>query len=274
MPELPEVEIIVRGLKRTILKKTIDSIYINSPKIENDNPSGWLNILPGKEFRAIRRRGKNILVDLSDNYTLWVHLKMTGHLYFLPDSTEIEKHDLMIFRIRDNSHSLRFNDYRRFGRIRLFRTDEVLMQEGLADLGPDPLEISPDEFVGLFRGRQRMIKPALLDQTLISGLGNIYSDEALFLAKIHPRKLNTRISRTKLTELHKNIQKILKKSIRAMGTTVDTYSGVDGRPGGFKKYLQVYGREGERCYRCGSIIKREKVGSRSAHFCPRCQRKP
>lgn len=272
MPELPEVETIVKGLRRTILNKVIDSVDVNDLKINDDNPAGWLNILRGKRFVDVRRRGKNILIDLSDNYTIWVHLKMTGHLYFLRKKTAIGKHDRIIFNIKNNSHNLRFNDYRRFGRVRLLQKAEVIRQKGLVDLGPEPLEITQREFVNLCRAKSRMIKPALLDQTFLAGLGNIYSDESLYLSRIHPRKLTDRISKAKLSELHINIQKILKKAIRLMGTSVDSYAGVDGEPGGYQRYLLVYDREGQPCKRCGAVIKRERIGSRSAHFCPHCQR--
>lgn len=272
MPELPEVEIIVRGLKRAIVGKRILSVKNASPKIRQDNCRGWLRTLQHKEFIGVRRRGKNILIDLSDNYTLWIHLKMTGHLYYYPESTPLEKHDLMIFKLDNDSHELRFNDYRRFGRVRLFKTDTIISQKGLIELGPEPLEITEGEFVRLCRSKSRMIKPALLDQSFLAGLGNIYADESLYLAKIHPRKLTDKISKPKLKALHANIQYILKKAIRLMGTTVDSYSGVNGQPGGFQKYLLAYGREGEPCRNCGGKIRREKIGSRSAHYCPKCQR--
>jgi formamidopyrimidine-DNA glycosylase len=117
-----------------------------------------------------------------------------------------------------------------------------------------------------------MIKPALLDQNFLAGIGNIYADETLFMSRIHPLKQTNRISKSKLAELHRNIQQTLKKAISLMGTSVDTYAGVDGRPGGFQKYLRVYGRENQKCYNCGTKIRRIKIGSRSSHFCSRCQR--
>ena len=273
MPELPEVETVVWGLAGTIVGHTIESIRINAPKIDKENPRGWRRLLRGKKFISVRRRGKNILLDLSDGYTLWIHLKMTGHLYYVPESDEIDKHDLLRFKLKNNSHELRFNDYRRFGRVRLIRTADIAGQKGLAELGPEPLEISVEDFIKLAGRTNRMIKPALLDQTFLAGVGNIYADESLYLAGIHPRRLTGNISRVKLIALHTSIQKVLKKAIRLMGTSVDSFSGVDGQPGGYQKYLQVYGREGESCRRCGAIIKREKIGSRSCHFCPRCQRK-
>nr|MBN2276525.1 DNA-formamidopyrimidine glycosylase [candidate division Zixibacteria bacterium] len=272
MPELPEVETVVRGLRSTVLNKIIKSVQVTYSKIDSDNAPGWTDILRGMQVMAVRRRGKNILMDLSGGYTLWVHLKMTGHLYYLPADTEIDKHDLVIFNLTDNGYHLRFNDYRRFGRVRLFSTAEIMNQKGLVELGPEPLEIGTNEFVRLFRLKKRMIKPALLDQTMLAGLGNIYSDETLFLSRIHPQKTTDRIAPRKLSELHGHIQAMLKKAIRLMGTSVDSYAGVNGQPGGFQKYLRVYGREGEPCFVCGTAIVRKKIGSRSAHFCPRCQR--
>jgi len=272
MPELPEVETIVRGLRRFVLGKTIGSVFINSPKIQKSNFSGWTNIFPDKKILHINRRGKNILIELSDGFTLWIHLKMTGHLYYLSEAEAIDKHDLMIFHFKNDSNNLRFNDYRRFGNIRLIKTGELANQKGLAELGPEPLEISKSDFIKLFCRSKRMIKPALLDQTFLAGIGNIYADEALYLAKIHPRRITNSVSIEKLAMLHKIIRRILGKAIRKMGTSVDSFAGVDGKPGGYQTYLKVYGREDEPCSRCGGKIKREKIGPRSAHYCPKCQR--
>ncbi len=272
MPELPEVETIVRGLRGAVLGKTIESILINSPKIEKSSFSGWIEHLPHQKIIDIRRRGKNILIELNAGFTLWVHLKMTGHFYYMPRIKPLDKHDLMIFNFEDDSNSLRFNDYRRFGNIRLIETKKIATQKGLAELGPEPLEISKDDFVGLFGRTKRMIKPALLDQTFLAGIGNIYADEALYLAKIHPRRITNSIPDKRLAELHGIIQRILRKAINKMGTSVDSFKGVEGEPGGYQTYLKVYGREGESCQRCGAKIRREKIGSRSAHYCPRCQR--
>ncbi|MCP4566137.1 MAG: formamidopyrimidine-DNA glycosylase, partial [FCB group bacterium] len=172
----------------------------------------------------------------------------------------------------DDSYLLRFNDYRRFGRLRIFPTNEIMAQPGLAKLGPEPLEITADDFVRLMKNRRRMIKPALLDQTVIAGIGNIYADETLFLSRIHPKRLTDSVSARKLRELHGHIQAILRKAIRLMGTSVDSFAGVNGRPGGFQKYLLAYGRENQPCPNCDRPLVREKIGGRSAHFCRRCQR--
>ncbi len=273
MPELPEVETVIRGLIKTVGGKTIESVKVNYDKYNLDNQPGWAKKLPGCRITGIRRRGKNILIDLDNDHTLWVHLKMTGHFYFFPKTDKTGKHDLMIFNLKGNGHNLRFNDYRRFGRIRLYRTGEVLNQKGLVELGPEPLEISTGDFVALFKTSRRMIKPALLDQTFLAGLGNIYADESLFAAKINPRRLTDSISSKKLVVLHGHIKRLLNKAISKMGTSVDSFAGVNGQTGRFQKYLLVYGREGEPCPNCGTKIRREKIGSRSAHYCLRCQRR-
>jgi formamidopyrimidine-DNA glycosylase len=272
MPELPEVETVVRGLRRTILNKTIESLQIHRPKIARAYFSGPINKLAGKKIIEISRRGKNILINFDDNHTLWVHLKMTGHFYYFPKERPTDKHDHMIINFHGDKNSLRFNDYRRFGYVRLIRTDQMHLQKGLKELGPEPLEVSLPDFIALFNISKRMIKPALLDQTFLAGLGNIYVDESLYRARLNPKKQTNTLSYKKLAELHVIIQSLLREAIKKTGTSVDSFAGVDGKPGGFQKYLKVYGREGEHCGHCGVIIKRIKIGSRSTHYCPRCQR--
>jgi len=205
---------------------------------------------------------------------------MTGHFFFVPPSHPADKHDLVIIEFRSRGRGgkgigawqLRFNDYRRFGRLRLYENRELWEQPGLKSLGPEPLEITTRDFVSLCRTRRRMIKPALLDQTFLAGLGNIYGDESLYRARIHPRRLTSSLSTRKLTELHGHIQGLLKKAIRLGGTSVDSYSGVMGERGSFQKELRAYNNEGGPCRFCNGRIVREKIGSRSAHYCPRCQK--
>ncbi|UCC43899.1 MAG: bifunctional DNA-formamidopyrimidine glycosylase/DNA-(apurinic or apyrimidinic site) lyase [Candidatus Zixiibacteriota bacterium] len=286
MPELPEVETVVRGLRRTIKGATIQKVRVDAPPSSivvspTFDGVGFEKLLAGKSIRAVNRRGKNILISLSGNLTLWVHLKMTGKFLWVERSKPVDKHDLVIMEL-SNFHTpdsnsiyhLRFNDYRRFGRLRLFTDSELWQQEGLATLGPEPLELGEEEFIRLFRRQPRMIKPALLDQTFIAGVGNIYADESLHAARIHPKRLTTSLSRRKLVELHKHLQSLLKAAIRMKGTSVASYAGVSGRSGRFQNHLRVYGREGEACYRCSGQIARKKIGSRSAYHCPRCQRTP
>lgn len=279
MPELPEVETVVRGLRKTVLHNTISKVLVDAPPksivvSESFKNKSFESILKNKTIQQINRRGKNILIDLSDDITLWVHLKMTGHFYYKQSDSLKEKHDLVMFHFNnpDNNHKLIFNDYRRFGRLRLFYTNELFEQKGLKELGPEPLEISADNFVQLCKSKNRMIKPALLDQSLIVGIGNIYADEALYSSKIHPRRIMSSLSKKKLIELHGHIQRILSMAIDNMGSSVDTYTGVNGESGKFQTYLKAYGRENEQCERCQRKIVREKIGSRSAHYCLKCQK--
>ena len=284
MPELPEVETVVRGLRPILEGRTFARVRSYAPPSsvvisKSIRKRKLETILPGSSVKTISRRGKNILISLSGERTLWVHLKMTGKFRYLDKSSPRDKHDLLLFDLEPNGSSpanqqLRFNDYRRFGRLRLFPDEELWNQPGLANLGPEPLELSADDFVALCQTRTRMFKPALLDQNFIAGIGNIYADEALYLSRLHPTRLTSSVSAKKLTELHGHIQKMLRKSIRMMGTTVISYSGVYGSSGSFQQMLKVYGREGEPCTNCGARIIREKLGSRSAHYCPRCQRTP
>jgi len=281
MPELPEVETVVRGLRQTVVGRKIRKVETNAPAAsivvgESFKGKSFSKVLSGKTIQDVSRRGKNILINLSDDITLWSHLKMTGRFLYVPSKSPVQKHDLAVFdfeKTKGNSENhLRFNDTRRFGRLRLYRTSEVKNQKGIKELGPEPLEILPSEFVKLFRSTKRMVKPALLDQSFIAGIGNIYADESLFHAKIHPKKRTDKISTERLLELHKHIKRILNKAINHMGTSVDSYQGVNGQPGSFQKYLEAYGRESQPCKFCGHKIVREKIGSRSAHYCPRCQR--
>lgn len=272
MPELPEVETVARGLKKNITGLIIARVEVRKTAWVYPRAHAFKSLLSGAAVIGVHRRGKNILIDLSNGQTLWIHLKMTGHFYFLPKDEPITKHDHVVFHFQNDARTLRFNDYRRFGRLRIYPTDVIMQQKGLADLGPEPLEMSAEEFVRLIRARRRMIKPALLDQSLIAGIGNIYADESLFFANIHPRRLTDTIPPKRLAELHSHIQAVLKKATKLMGTSVDTYTGLNGQPGRYQKYLMVYGREGQPCYACGRKVVREKIGSRSAHFCPDCQK--
>jgi len=199
---------------------------------------------------------------------------MTGRFLWVDNARSAEKHDLIRYSFADCDHDLIFNDYRRFGRHRLLMAGELNAQPGIADLGPEPLEITLGDFIKLCRQSKRMIKPALLDQTFLAGVGNIYADEALYASRIHPLKSTHLLGEKATMSLHKNIQRILRTAINRMGSSVDSYRGINGESGTNQKYLRVYGREGLPCKRCRSKIKRVVIGSRSTHFCPKCQRAP
>lgn len=283
MPELPEVETVVRGLREVLVGRIFEKVTTNAPKTSiivsrAFGRQSFVRALAGRKVQDVRRRGKNILIQLDTAITLWVHLKMTGKFRYLRRDVPKDKHDLVVFDFVSNGVSydpamhVRFNDYRRFGRLRLFPDTELWLQDGLVDIGPEPLDMSAADFVALCRSRRRLIKPALMDQSFIAGLGNIYADESLWASRLHPLRLTDSVSRAKLIELHGHIQRLLTMAIAKMGTSVDTYSGVNGQPGTMQRYLKVYNREGEACERCGGAIVRQKFGSRSAHYCPRCQR--
>lgn len=283
MPELPEVETVVRGLRSRVLGETIARVRLMAPPrsifvSQSLGATSFEAALTGRTIKQVERRGKNILIRLSGDLTLWVHLKMTGHFFHQDKSLPLGKHDLVVFDFQSTLDGgalhLRFNDYRRFGRLRVFTNAELFDQPGLKELGPEPLEISAEDFITLCYRRPRQLKQALLDQSFLAGVGNIYADESLHYSRLHPKRLSTSVSKPKLRELHGHIQRLMKKSIKLMGTSVDTYSGVNGQVGQFQKYLIAYNRESEPCTFCGSPIVREKIGSRSAHFCRRCQRLP
>jgi len=269
MPELPEVETIVRDLRDKIAGQTITSVDLIRPSIWRSGPPRKKSLI-NTVINAVIRKGKNILIPLSNNFTLIFHLKMTGRLTVESKDAPIPKHTHLIFNFGDRQ--LRFNDVRRFGYADLAPSDKLAEIEYLKKIGPDPFELSRAMFIDLIRSKNRMIKPLLMDQSIIAGIGNIYSDEALFLAGIHPRRISSRIKIDKLEKLYNSTLRVLQNSIKSRGTSVSDYVDASGQKGTFQNSLRVYGREGEPCKKCRRKIKRETIGSRSAHFCPGRQR--
>jgi len=272
MPELPEVETVVRGLRRTILGKKIKNLKIFPSRILHSSPAFLKRNLIRQRIQEITRRGKNIIIKLSSGDLLLIHLGMTGNLFYLNKPALMGKHDHIELEFTDKTY-LRYSDIRKFGKFKLMKSYQAIKEDVLKKLGPDPTEISRDDFVQLLRGKKGRIKSVLLNQSIIAGIGNIYADEALFEAKIHPLQKVSDISRKKLIKLHQAIQKVLRKAIKAGGSSVDNYRDVDGKSGFFQFYHKVYGREGELCKRCGTKIKRIIISQRSAHFCPECQKR-
>jgi len=294
MPELPEVETIAQGLGKAIVGKRIKEVKAIFPGIVRQNFSTFKKTIIQKKIKGVRRRGKYLLIDLSGGMnrmvhtggkTILIHLGMTGNLLFVKsansprkpsgrpwsESEFDDKHDHLIFRFLASKAELRYNDQRKFGKIKVFNTAGEKDVVELKKLGPEALEITPSEFIDIFRQRRGRIKSALLNQQIIAGLGNIYADESLFEAKIHPAQKAELLSENKLRGLHKAIRKILHKAIKAGGSSVENYLNIDGKIGGFQLHHKVYGREGESCKRCGRRIKRIKINQRSSYFCPRCQ---
>lgn len=271
MPELPEVETVVRGLRKTIIGNKIKNVKIIFPGIVKQDLKIFKKDVEKGEIIAVRRRGKFILIDLSNGKTILAHLGMTGNFLLVKPSTPLNKHDHLIVKFHQNPKELRYNDQRKFGRIKSFSTIKTENVADLRRLGPEALDISSSEFINLFGKRKGRIKSALLNQQIITGLGNIYADESLFKAKIHPAQRIDQLNPQRLRKLHQAIQKILKKAIKAGGSSIENYLNVDGEIGNFQLQHKVYGREGLSCKKCGSKIKRIKISQRSSYFCPKCQ---
>jgi formamidopyrimidine-DNA glycosylase len=271
MPELPEVETIVRGLRKAIVGKKIRNVRVIFPGIVKQDSRNLKKNLDKGEIKGIRRRGKFILVDLSNGKTILAHLGMTGSFLFLKSSIPLNKHDHLILKFYKTQKELRYNDQRKFGRIKSFSASKEENIFDLKKLGPEPLNISSADFVSLFKKRKGRIKSALLNQQIIAGLGNIYADESLFEAKIHPAQRADKLNPHKLKRLHQAIRKILKRAIKAGGSSIENYCNINGEIGNFQFQHKVYGREGLSCKKCRTKIKRIKISQRSSYFCPRCQ---
>ena len=272
MPELPEVETIVRGLQEKALGKRIDRATLFMPQILRCSDEDFIQTIRRKTIKSINRRGKFILIDLSGGWSLIIHLKMTGQLKWIPRTRKPQKHTHLVFHLAHCPFQLHYCDVRRFGYLLLLKTNCMHDLPPLRDLGPEPLEIEPSDFVELLRSRRGRIKSLLLNQSFLAGLGNIYADESLWRARIHPLIPADTISTRKARRLHGAIQTALEEAIANRGSSVDDYLDAEGRPGQHQFYLRVYGREGEPCYHCRGKIRRIVIGSRSSHFCPRCQR--
>jgi formamidopyrimidine-DNA glycosylase len=214
-----------------------------------------------------------MIIELSDGWVLWVHFMMTGKLWLLALKEPETKFDGAVFELQPLGKKLVFYDQRRFGRLKLLRKEELGRLKEFAHLGLDALEIPAGEFVRRLRGRRKNLKSLLLDQTAVAGLGNIYADESLFLAKIHPLAVGSRVSSPRLFALYSAMRRVLARAIQAGGSSIRDYSALDGRRGYFQIEHQVYRKTGLPCPACGRKIKRILVAQRSTHFCLRCQRK-
>ena len=307
MPELPEVETIARGLDTRVAGDTVESVWIGSRKQPLKSPAGTIAAtLEGKRIVRVHRAGKHIVFDLegesrasqtqlsrtrvsqkkkskrkredrrqarhaaslptSDVQTAqWiVHLGMTGRLVVCDPATEIAKHTHLIAKLA-SGRELRFIDPRMFGKLSVHAG-------GFDPGGVEPLEVSEEQFVALFRGRKTPIKSALLNQKLLRGVGNIYADESLFRAGIRPRRRAAAISRQQLGKLHRAVREVLREAIALGGSSISDYVDADGEEGFFQLQHRVYGREGEPCLVCATAIRRVVLAGRSSHYCEKCQK--
>ena len=270
MPELPEVETIVRGLQEPIVGRQFTGVRV-----------GWENLIarpPVEEFKqaligqrilGLKRRGKYLVFALSGEGSLIIHLRMTGRLSIKNPSEELDKHDHLNFEL-DDGRELRFNNVRKLGRVYLVEDEDEIVGK----LGPEPLDgdFTPADLDALLSARRGMIKPLLLNQRFIAGIGNIYTDEALFAARIHPERKADTLTAGEIERLYHAIRQVLTQGIRNQGTTFSDYRDAEGREGSNQEHLRVFRRVGHPCLHCGMPIERTVVGGRGTYFCPRCQK--
>jgi formamidopyrimidine-DNA glycosylase len=289
VPELPEVETIVRDLNKKVLNRTFIDIWTDWKKMikRPQNFNIFKKELKGKRIEKIKRKGKNILFILSSGKTLLIHQKLTGHLLLGkwgkqdkiwkplvpgPLADPVNRFLHLIFWL-DDGKQLALSDLRKFAKVELVNSRDIEESPELKSLGPDPLERSFtfSRFAEILKRKKGKIKQVLMDQTVISGIGNIYSDEILWEAKIHPFKEASELKRGELGKIFKAIKEVLKEAIKLRGESFSNFRDLEGKKGYFDKARKVYRREGEKCPRCGTKIERKKIGGRSAHFCPKCQ---
>jgi len=290
MPELPEVETTVRDLNKKVLGRTFIDVWTDFKNIVKKPKSfeEFKNQIKGRKIQRIWRRGKNILLDLSENKTLLIHQKLTGHLLLGqwvkkkgrwqaktpgPLAEDLRNRFLHLIFWLDSGEMLALSDLRKFAKIELL--DQKELKKELSSFGPEPLEknFTFEKFKeALSKKKKGKIKQILIDQEIIAGIGNIYSDEILWTAKIHPFKEVSNLSEAKLRKIYMAIKKILPLAIELKGESFSDFRRLSGEKGYFDKARKVYRRAGEKCSRCDKIIKRVKLAGRSAHFCPSCQK--
>lgn len=287
MPELPEVETVRIGLQRLLPGRTVEAVDADTPKSFPNSPADVSEFLLGGSIMQVRRRAKVLMIDLSTEYSLVVHLKMTGQLVFRGDEAFGAGHpnDSLIGELPDRStrvtltfrdgSRLFFNDQRKFGWMRLMPTVEIPNIDFMKKVGPEPLSdgFTADIFIKrVLRRKNTTIKAAILDQTVLAGVGNIYADESLFAAKIHPASIVGAIPKSKLKKLHEEIRTVLTLSIEKGGSTDRNYVNAEGKRGSYIDFAKVFRRDTLPCLVCGREIIKTKVASRGTHVCTHCQR--
>jgi formamidopyrimidine-DNA glycosylase len=288
VPELPEVETVRRGLHDLILKRIVESTWHDNPKSFPNPEHDVAHFLIDSEIIDVRRRAKILLIDLSTDYTLVIHLKMTGQLVFVADTIRFgaghpndslvhalpDKSTHVSFDFKDGSH-LYFNDQRKFGWVKLIPTLEVPNIDFMKKVGPEPLEadFTASEFAARFTRRSKTsIKAALLDQTVVAGVGNIYADESLWGARIHPKRFVASITKKEFEDLYTDLREVMNLAIAKGGSSNHTYINAEGKKGSYMDFARVFRREGLECPRCGTTIIKFRAAGRGTHICPHCQK--
>ena len=268
MPELPEVTTVRKQLQYAIAQKAIKDIVIHDSRvIKGISSRKFKEQVKGKVVKKVLRRGKVIIIKLGEKLYLVLHLRISGWIIL---SKKQEKHARVIFKFPGNI-LMNFCDSRVLGQIQLVQDWQKLPL--IKSMGPEPLKIKRKEFIKLFKEKKAKIKPLLMDQRFIAGIGNIYAQEALFCAGIHPEAVAGKIKKESLAKLHSCIARILKKAIEKKGSSVDTYRPPDGQKDNYERFLKVYGRQGDECKVCKTTIRKKNIGGRGSCFCPRCQNK-
>ena len=270
MPELPEVETIVRHIRPILIGRFITGIRCQWPRhIDRPSLDELRYRITGRMIQSVTRRGKFILFPLDQRETLIIHLRMSGHLAVVEASFPIDKHSHSVFEL-DSGQELRFRDTRKFGRIYLVREiDDVV-----GNLGPEPLDstFTLEQLREILSGRRRTLKPFLLDQSMIAGIGNIYADEALFQARLLPTRRTDSLTNNEIAALYRGIQEVLLQGIAREGASISTYIKPDGKKGDMQNAVQVFRRTNQPCFRCNGTIQRIIVGGRGTHYCAGCQK--
>lgn len=288
MPELPEVETVRVGLARLLPGKVVQAVTHDTDKSFPNAPADVQQFLIGAEIQLVKRRAKVLMIELSTDYSLVVHLKMTGQLVYSSPTVHFgagHPSDSLVGRLPDKStrveltfvdgSKLFFNDQRKFGWMRLLPTVEVPNIDFMKKVGPEPLEADFTWQVlrdRLQRRKNTNIKAAILDQSVIAGVGNIYADEGLWGAKVHPTTLVRNVSDAKIKALHRALVDVLNLSIAKGGSSSHTYVNAEGKKGSYLDFANVFRREGQACPRCGTVIEKIRVAGRGTHVCPHCQR--
>jgi formamidopyrimidine-DNA glycosylase len=277
MPELPEVETVAKGLERRALGRRLAAVEVRHAGVIAGSVEEFASSLEGRRLVTVSRKGKALALELaacggSAPRFLLVRLGMTGQLTVTPREAPLESHTHVVFSLDDGREQMRFRDVRRFGRLRACTREELAAVLGA--LGPDAQRVTEQQFLAAMRGRHGALKSWLMNQNLLAGLGNIYADEALFEARLHPLAQPGRISREKARRLYRAVRRVLDRALRWGGTTFSDYINAEGRPGEFLEKLRVYQHTGEPCRRCSHSIRRIVIAGRSSHFCPQCQPRP
>lgn len=273
MPELPEVETVRKGLVHLVKGKRIDNVDVRWTKIiEAPEVPTFQELVKGQTIEDIQRRGKYLIFKLTD-FDLISHLRMEGKYEFFESNPIVDKHTHVIFHFSDGTQ-LHYHDVRKFGRMALVGKNQSETYKGILRLGPEPLpeKFTLAGFTEQLKKSHKAIKPLLLDQRLVTGLGNIYVDEALWQAKIHPEQPANTLTDKEVKKLRQAIIEVLSKAVAAGGTTIRTYLNALGEAGKFQLSLNVYGQTGKPCPRCGTPIVKLKVAQRGTHICPTCQK--